>query len=70
MRGAATAGEARHSETVDEVSDDHNNLADDRGDIFSRCVGRVNIGYAKTVSIQQREGNEREADIPMGSIAF
>jgi len=59
VRGAVTVGEARDSESVDEISDGLNNLADDRGDIFRRYVDRVKMGYAKTVSKQQRE-EERE----------
>ena len=57
-------------ETVDEISEDLNNFAEDRGDIFRCCVVRVNMGYAKTVSIHLRKGNERQADVPMGSIAL
>jgi hypothetical protein len=60
LRATATAGEARSLETDDEISEDHNNLAEDRGDIFRCCVVRVNIGYAETMSIHQRKG-EREA---------
>ncbi len=57
-------------ESVGKINDDLNNLADDRGDIFRRCIGQVKMGYAKTMSIQQCEGDERQADVLMGSRAF
>jgi len=70
VRGAATAREARPSESIGKINDDLNNLANDRGDIFRCCIGQVKMGYAKTMSIQQHEGDERQADISMGSRAF
>ncbi len=44
---------------ITSTNDDLNDLTNDRGDIFRCCVGRVKMGYAKTMSIQQREGEQK-----------
>ena len=56
LRGATTAGEASPLEIANEILDDLNNVSEDRGDILRCCVGRVNMSYAKTVSILWRKG--------------